>query len=152
MEPGSCAALPLREDEPSAAAAASTTAGGTNEEMGPEGAGCPGRQAGGTEVPHPRGATGSAWIPWQVPSPVVLAAAPPSAQRAIKDALVRTLAANSMRMDPRQIGAFLALPQPEVLSALQGGPEGTGSGAAALRAAVRPLGRRPGSALGLRRL
>ena len=98
-------------------------------------------QAGGAH----RGETGAAaaWIAWQIPSQVALAAAPPSAQRGmLKDALNRNLEANSLRLPVRKVGEMMALSQPEIMAALEFGPAGSGAAAAILRDSAVPAGRR----------
>ena len=91
------------------------------------------------------GAPGPPWIAWQVPSPAILAAAPPGLQRQLlKDALLRNLDANSLRMQPAGVNALLRLPQAQILAALAGGPGGCCEGAAALRAGLLPAGRQRG--------
>ena len=78
---------------------------------------------------------GAPWIAWQVPSASALAATAPGSQRALlKDALVRTLAANGLRLQAKAVHAFLCAPQPEILAALQSGPTAAGEAAATLRA------------------
>ena len=84
-------------------------------------------------------------MPWQVPSPVVLATSPPGAQRGnLKDALMRAMEVTAVRMAPRQTNEFLAMAQPAVLAALTEGPAGAGEAFAALLAGPVPLGRRRG--------
>ena len=61
-------------------------------------------QGGGSFAYAQGGATAAAWVPWQVPSRVALAAAAPSQARALlKDALLRTLAANSLKMPAKKL-------------------------------------------------
>jgi hypothetical protein len=62
----------------------------------------------------------------------------------LKDALVRNLAANGLRLPTRRAGELLALPQPDIMEALALGPAGTGAAAAILREAAVPDRRRRG--------
>ena len=90
---------------------------------------------------------GKPWIAGQVPSAVVLAAAPPGKQRAVlKDALLRTLEANSARLPPKVLNAFLAAPQPAIPAALAEGPAAAGEAAATLREHLASSARRRGLA------
>ena len=83
-----------------------------------------------------------AWIAWQVPSPIVLAAAPPGQRRLIlKDALQRNLEANGLRMLAAGVQALMRLPQDDIVAALAAGPRGSGAGAAALRSGLLLAGR-----------
>ena len=113
------------------------------------------RSPASAEAPgHPTAAssmvdTGGAkpWIAWQTPSRIVLAAAAPSAQRAIlKDALLRNLEANAVKLQARDMNVLLALPMEAVLAAITGGPSADGEAAQVLREHLMPLGKRPGSA------
>ena len=87
------------------------------------------------------------WIAWQTPSRIVLAAAAPACQRAIlKDALVRNLEANEVRLHVRDMNALLALPMDAVLAAITSGPAAEGEAARVLREHLAPLRKRPGTA------
>ena len=89
----------------------------------------------------------SSWVAWQVPSRVVLAATAPGAQRLLlKDALLRTLEANGMRLSPKALNEVLQLPKEAIFAALQCGPRGEGAAAQKLRELAAPVGRRRASA------
>ena len=93
------------------------------------------------------------WIAWQVPSRAALAATPPSPQRALlRDAMQRTLEANGVRVLPRDLQVLLAMPESEILTALEEDPSGAGLAADLLRERAVPLGRRRGPAAAGRRV